>query len=88
MYEIACTENGLKPFKLIRRKHQQHFAIHIWRIRQFKSKKKLLILNHLCRHDEIGQKTSHATVPLNTMYIGLNPCVAPLLERPRHRVIF
>jgi hypothetical protein len=31
--------------------------------------KKIQILNHLCRHDGMGKKTSHATVPLNDIRV-------------------
>jgi hypothetical protein len=31
--------------------------------------KKFQILNHLCRHDGMGKKPSHATVPLNDIRV-------------------
>ncbi len=74
---LACTKNTLKAHKRLRRKRQEYFVVGEYFNRNkngpistnFRPKpKKNQILIHLPRHDQMGKKTSHATVPLNTIY--------------------
>jgi hypothetical protein len=55
----------LKAFKRIR-EYDKNFLPYIENLGKFwtKTKKKIQIPNHLSKPDRMGQKTSHATVPL------------------------
>jgi hypothetical protein len=65
---LACTDNTLEVYKRFGRIRQEYFADR-HKIKPisiiFVENQKNQILNHLQRHDQMGKKTYHVTIPLN-----------------------
>ncbi len=74
---LACMENTLKGNKRIWRMRQEYFAAYGEYANRHKTEiisanfhlkqKKILVHNHHTKHDRMGKKSSHATVPLRSV---------------------